>query len=128
MALTELASTKLLAVERRSRVRYPITLDLRYSGLAKRTPVSGVGTTVNLSSRGVLVLACDHKVATGAALEVSIDWPVPVTGMAPQQLTVVGRVVRSDKWSFAVSFSTFDFRAGKQPGTSARPIKNGKLA
>jgi hypothetical protein len=111
MTSTQLVSTKLDVPECRSKVRFPIALDLRYRALAKREQVSGVGTTVNLSSRGVLILARGHKVATGAALEVSMDWPIPIGGISPQQLTVAGRVVRSDTYSFAVSFSTFDFQA-----------------
>jgi hypothetical protein len=119
----ERTSTKLYLPELRSRMRYPIALNLRYYPPAKRTPVSGVGTTVNLSSRGVLILARRHKVARGAALEVSMDWPIPVDGTTPLQLIVVGRVVRSNSNSFAVSFSAFDFQARKkQPGTFTGPI------
>jgi hypothetical protein len=107
-------TTEFDETERRSKVRYPFTLDLRYRALAKRWEASGEGATVNLSSRGALIaVAGQSQVAKGLQLEVSMKWPILLNGAIPLQLTFVGRVVRSDPSTFAVSFSAKGIRFSK---------------
>jgi hypothetical protein len=117
--------------ERRSKVRYRYALDLQYRALGKRKQVSGVGRTINLSSRGVLIeVPSNHQVTKGLQLEVSMDWPVLLDGLIPLQLQGIGRVMRSDPSSFAVSFSWKpEFRTRKkEPGTSTDPIRRSDVA
>jgi len=42
-------------VERRSKVRFPLELRVRYRSLVRRCPVAGTGVVMNISRSGVLV-------------------------------------------------------------------------
>ena len=63
--------------ERRSADRFPIEREVRYKVLSKRgvgEPEEGVGTTINISSNGVL-FTTDQALIPGKRLELSISWP-----------------------------------------------------
>jgi len=105
--------------ERRSKMRYPIRLSVRYRGLGRMGGVVGLGQTLDLSSSGILVESPhQHTVSVGSRLEVSVDWPVMLDGTSPLQVVVRGRVVRSEMFRFAVSFQSYQFRTMKRtPGS-----------
>jgi hypothetical protein len=106
---------QLIAMERRSKVRYPLVLSVRYHTLGRlgRKFYSGVGQAVNLSSGGALVDS-QHELGVGAELEVRMDWPSLLDGRIPLQFVAVGWVVRCDAASFAVRFRRHHFRTLKR--------------
>lgn len=97
------------AMERRSRIRYPLTLRVRYRTLGRKKQHSGEGQAVNLSSGGALVVS-QHELAVGAELEVRMEWPPLLDGRIPLQLVAVARVVRCGESSFAICFRRHQFR------------------
>jgi hypothetical protein len=116
--LTELESSlvspiQLIVSERRSRVRYPLVLMVRYRTLGQRLH-SGHGQAVNLSSGGALVSG-QHELRVGTDLEVSIEWPTLLDGCVPLQLVAISSVVRCGPCCFAVSFRRHQFRTLRSP-------------
>src|SRR6266852_9546543 len=100
--------------ERRSKIRYPIRLSVRYRGLGRMDGVVGVGQTLDLSSSGILVESPhQQKVSVGSRLEVSVEWPIMLDGTSPLQVVILGRVVRSETSRFAASFPRYYFRTMK---------------
>jgi hypothetical protein len=96
--------------ERRSDRRYGISLELRWKVLRrKKTLDSGQGQTVDLSSGGILFEA-GRKLPVGLKVQLSIAWPVLLHNASPLQLTVVGRVVRSDNQRAAIEIIQHEFR------------------
>ena len=102
--------------ERRSKIRYPIRLSVRYRGLGRMDGVVGVGQTLDLSSSGILVESPhQQKVSVGSRLEVSVEM---LDGTSPLQVVIRGRVVRSEMFKFAASFESHQFRTMKRgPGS-----------
>ena len=103
------ALTHRSSIERRSRVRYPVQLTVRYRTMGRKKHFNGIGQTLNMSSAGLLV-AATHEVSAGARMEVNIEWPLLLDGTVPLQLVAVGKVVRCADSSFAVSFAQYQFR------------------
>jgi len=96
--------------ERRGDRRYEIALELRWKVLRrKRTLDSGIGRTVDISSGGILFEA-GRKIPVGLKVQVSISWPVLLHNSSPLQLTVAGRVVRSDNQRAAIEIIQHEFR------------------
>lgn len=96
-------------IERRSRIRYPVKLTVRYRTVGRKHHLNGTGQTLNMSSAGLLVWA-EHGVSEGARMEVNIEWPLMLDGTVPLQLVAVGKVVRCAESVFAVSFAQYQFR------------------
>jgi hypothetical protein len=94
--------------ERREKIRFPIELGARYA-VKGRQQIEGTGTTVNISSCGVLMTS-ECEVAPGTAIRVVIEWPTVIRNICPLALHIRGTVVRSDRGLVAVQFSTHEFR------------------
>jgi PilZ domain len=107
------ASPQQPSIERRSRVRFPFELQVRYRTLGRRYSLTGSGWVVNMSSGGVLV-AYRHEIPLGTRMELNIEWPSLLDGRVPLRLVTVGRVVRSEPHSFAVSLNRHQFRTTKR--------------
>jgi len=99
--------------ERRGRTRYPIELQVRYHTLLGRLRVNGLGRTVNISSSGLMIASPDPVLA-GTKLEVRMAWPLDLDGGIPLQLVATGKVVRSERHSFAIEFSSHEFHTSKR--------------
>ena len=97
--------------ERRSKMRFPITLGVRF--VAPRWPFVGAGQTVNLSSKGALI-ASEQRVSVGERIELSVDWPAKLNGTTPLQFFAIARVLRSDAGAFALSLAQHEFRTMKK--------------
>ena len=96
--------------ERRASVRFPLTLDVRYSVSHRRAPVeTSSGQLIDLSSSGLRFLAQGH-VEPGLRLDVSIDWPVLLDGRVQLQLIVTGVVVWSSGTEITLQIQRHDFR------------------
>src|SRR5258708_32364057 len=58
-------------LERRSKIRYPVTLNVRYRTMGRSQRISGMGRTLNMSSGGLLIAS-----------------PQPQEGCAPTELNI----------------------------------------
>jgi len=106
------------ATERRYDRRYRIALGLRWKLVRRRKIVdSGVGTTVDLSSGGLLFDA-GRELLIGETVDVSISWPALLNNIAPMLLVVSGRIVRSARGHSAIRIGRHEFR------TAGVPVQN----
>ena len=99
-----------IAGERRHDRRYDIELEVRWKLILRRKVMEvGVGRTVDLSSSGILFEA-GRTLPAGFNVELSISWPVLLHNVAPLQLVVLGRIVRSDGRRVALRMIQRKFR------------------
>jgi hypothetical protein len=98
-----------VAEERRSTVRYPVELSVRFRALSQTSPFSGVGRVVNASRGGVWVVSQD-KIRLGAQLEMTLEWPFLLDGRIPLQLFATGRILRRGESGFAATIERYEFR------------------
>jgi hypothetical protein len=99
--------------ERRSKIRYPLDLNVRFRFLSGLSGFSGVGHTINLSSSGILVFSKHialHEISAGAGLKMTIEWPFLLDDRIPLQLFAVGRMLRRGSSTFAATFDRHQFR------------------
>ena len=96
-------------MERRSRVRYPRELNVRFRTLGESYPLGGIGLVVNISSSGVLV-AYEEEISVGTMVELNIEWPALLDGRVPLLLVAIGTVVRCEIIRFAVPLERYHFR------------------
>jgi hypothetical protein len=72
--------------ERRTKMRSPTELMVRYHTLGRRHPVEeGTGRTLNISSRGIFIHS-QNQIDPGAKVEISIQWPFELDGGVHLQL------------------------------------------
>jgi len=103
------ATNRTTPLERRSKIRYPVSLNVKYRTVGRSNRVSGVGRTMNMSSGGLLI-AADQHTQLGSRIELNIEWPSMLDGQIPLQLVAVGKVVRCMESGFALSFTQYQFR------------------
>lgn len=96
------------APDRRWRIRFPISLDVKYRVVGKRA-MSGRAQTVNISSRGMLMTA-EHELTPGTHLKLSVEWPVRLNEACGLALHAGGRVVRTSEGVVAVQFRRYELR------------------
>ena len=110
--------------ERRSRVRFPLTVQLNYRRRSPKKQAEGAGESVNISSFGLLFVA-QHELAVGDRLELSLEWPASLEGMIPLRLCVFGRIVRVEGRNAAVSIDHHEFRTARRKVTAAEsPVRS----
>jgi hypothetical protein len=99
-----------IAGDRRYDRRYRIDLELRWK-LIRRRKVRDVGSgrTIDLSSGGILFEA-SRPLPVGMNVELSIAWPVLLHNVAPMQLVVSGRIIRSQGTQAAIHMTQHEFR------------------
>ena len=96
--------------ERRASERFPIVRDVRYQVTSGRgEPNSGIGTSVNLSSNGVL-FAAPEALVPGNRIVLSISWPARLDGKYALKLVVWGRITRCEETNVAVKIENHEFR------------------
>jgi hypothetical protein len=96
--------------ERRASIRFPLSLEVRYSVAGRRDlDVNVSGRTIDLSSSG-LKFTADRPLSIGQKLELSIDWPVRLDGHVQLQLVLSGVVVRTIGAETAVRIERHEFR------------------
>jgi PilZ domain len=90
----ENSAARTVRKDRRASHRYQMSLNVRWKVSRKRRLLgTGTGTTIDLSSRGIL-FASDQKLPANGSVEISIAWPVLLHDVLPLQLVIAGRVVR----------------------------------
>lgn len=114
--------------DRRSDRRYGLRLEVRWELLRReKTKDSGLGYTVDLSSRGVL-LEASRKLPAGLKVRLSISWPVLLHDTTPLQLFAEGRVIRSDDQRAAIRIGRHELRTvGITAGALLASSKTGGL-
>jgi hypothetical protein len=97
--------------DRRSSNRLPIERDVRYKVLGGRKTVkqTGVGKTVNMSSGGVL-FTTETALPEGERVELAVSWPAQLNDTLPLKLVAMGRLVRTDETSAAISIERYEFK------------------
>jgi hypothetical protein len=106
--------------DRRSRIRYPVVLPLRYQSILANLHYGSFfsGKTVDFASQGFLVSTDQRMPEVGSRIRARVDWPVPLDGKLPLQFIVTGRVVRVAGKRFGVSFDTHELcTLKKAPGS-----------
>lgn len=94
--------------DRRRGKRFPLRLSVRYRR-SNEASIAGFGITENMSSRGALI-GGNNEMRLRDRVEVIVEWPVLLDDRIPIQLVAIGRVVRCDPHTFAVAFSSYEFR------------------
>jgi len=96
--------------ERRLGRRYGIALELRWKLVRRRRVLeSGTGTTLDLSSGGILFDG-GRPLPVGLNVELSIAWPALLHDVAPMQLVVTGRIVRTHGTRTGIHMTGHEFR------------------
>jgi hypothetical protein len=107
-----------IAGDRRGDRRYEIRLEARWKLVRRRKVLeTGSGRTLDFSSGGVL-FEPGRQLPVGLNVELSISWPVLLHNVAPLQLVVYGRIVRSNGSRTAMRMAQHEFRT---VGASADP-------
>lgn len=93
---------------KRANWRFPLDLKLSYS-VRESPTVRGCGTTVDISSSGVLFQA-DGDLQVHDKMELIIHWPALLDGTAPLNLVVWGMIIRHDTRGYAMIVQASEFR------------------
>lgn len=102
--------------DRRQDRRYRIQLDCRWKLIRRRKLLDvGVGTTIDLSSGGILFDA-QRELPPGLNVELSVSWPVLLHNVAPLNLVITGKIIRVSGNRIAVRMKQHEFRTS---GSSA---------
>ena len=111
----QVKSLDVIAGYRRLDRRYGIELQLRWKLIRRRRVLdNGQGRTIDLSSGGLLFDA-GRALPVGLNVEMSILWPVLLQDVAPLQLLVFGRIVRSENGRTALRMVQHEFRTTGAP-------------
>src|SRR4051794_26825528 len=98
--------------DRRTSIRFPLTLDIHYFVLHPRASVKANSSqTIDVSSSG-LRFAVEKPLEPGLELEAAIHWPVLLHGRIELQLVVTGVIVWSSGTEAALQILRHDFRTG----------------
>jgi hypothetical protein len=96
--------------DRRYGRRYELELEVRWKLVRRRKVLdTGSGATIDLSSGGILFEA-GRPLPVGMNVELSIAWPALLHNVAPMQLVVSGRIVRTSGNRTAVAMAQHEFR------------------
>lgn len=96
--------------ERRGTSRFPVEEYVRYRIVHYKTEiVSGSGSTLNISSGGIL-FTTEGKLPVGRKVDLSVNWPARLGGTCHLQLVVTGRVVRAEAKQAVVQIDHYEFR------------------
>jgi hypothetical protein len=112
----DVQQTETIGGERRHDKRYGMQLQLRWKLVRRRRTIDvGTGCTVNMSSGGIRFEA-GREMPSGLNVELAIAWPILLLNVAPMQLFITGRILRSsDGWA-AIRTVTHEFRTFSATG------------
>ena len=95
--------------DRRGSDRFPIEREVKYKILSKKHEELGQGTTVNMSSNGVL-FTTDQLLVPGRRLELNVSWPAQLNSKIALKLVARGRIVRCEEGRAAMEIQQYEFR------------------
>ncbi len=105
--------------DRRRHKRYPIVRDLRYKILRRGSkPESGLGKTVDVSSKGV-VFTTERPLTPGERIELVISWPAQLDGRQALNLVARGQITRCMNTTVAVRVDKYEFRTRSSRGLAS---------
>jgi hypothetical protein len=112
---------ELIGGDRRNDRRYGLQLDVKWKLIRRRRVLeTGTGHTIDLSSGG-LMFDAGRRLPEGLNVELSITWPVLLHDVAPLQLVVSGRIVRTDGQRIGVRAVQHEFRTMGVPADQRKP-------
>ena len=105
-----------MRVERRTRQRFPLNLELRFTAsMGGGQPIQGRGEVVNISSNGV-AFRTETPLIPGLSIEASVEWPVALNGDCALRVVMEGRVLRVENGVSAMNVGRHEFRTGGRVG------------
>lgn len=126
----QMRQTEEIGGDRRHDRRYDLHLEVRWKLIRrKRVLEAGTGRTLDLSSGGIL-FETDRPLPIGLNVELSVAWPVMLHNVAPMQLVIAGRIVRSVGEKTAAQMVQHEFRTlgtvdhKKVQAIASRPATN----
>jgi hypothetical protein len=106
------------ASERRRSKRFPFSEDVIYKFGDRKVVTAGAGSTLNMSSRGVL-FTTTHSLPIGKVLQFSVNWPALLDDGCLLRFVATGLVLRCENNCAAVRITKYEFRTRAR--SSARP-------
>jgi PilZ domain len=107
--------------EGRLKKRFGIVLPLTYK-VVKGKGGAGSGTTINISSTGVL-FTTDPALVPGLHVELSLPWPAMLNDTVPMKLVIEATVIRASATEAAAKIRSYEFRTQRQkPRTHATNV------
>jgi len=108
--------------DRRSDRRYELSLEVRWKVIHRRRVLdAGVGATLDLSSSGILFEA-ERPLPANGNIELSVAWPVLLHNVAPLQLFISGKIVRTAGRKTAVRMLQHEFRTARVNAETHAPL------
>jgi hypothetical protein len=108
-----------VTVERRTRQRFPLNLELRFTaGQGGQSPIQGRAEVVNISSNGV-AFRTETALTPGLSIDASMEWPVALNGDCVLRVAMKGRLVRVENGLAVMNVLKYEFRTGGLVGTPA---------
>ena len=108
-----------MTVERRTRQRFPLNLELRFTAsTGGRSSIQGRGEVVNISSNGV-AFRTETALMPDLSIDASMEWPVALNDDCVLRVTMKGRVMRVENGLAAMSVLRHEFRTGGRAGMPA---------
>jgi hypothetical protein len=118
----------LIMGDRRAGRRFEMELKLRYRLLGGGlTLYEGSGVTTDMS-RGGLSFRTSGWLPQGVPIELRIEWPIALRGRYPQELHLMGHVVRSEAGAVGVRASWHEFVRSEVPAPIAAEFEEAAAA
>jgi hypothetical protein len=117
-------TTDSVVSDRRGKSRFKIRRELRYKLLCEGKVIeAGTGFTVDIGSGGV-AFRSGRTFSVGEYVELSISWPVLLAESCPMQLSVLGKVLRSDGQRSVCSVDKYEFRTQARLSRNVPPVSH----
>ena len=98
---------------------YPVEANLDYRIVHGGTVLEGRGTTLEVSSRGV-VFKSERRIPRGLKIEAWVDWPVRLDNVIALKLHIQGTTLRSEGALAVVRILRHEFRISNRHLTSLK--------
>ena len=95
--------------ECRTKERFPISMELRFSYRRGKFVHLGTGRTKDLND-GAVRFESDQDLPSGTDLELRIAWPVKLQSVCPLELVIRGPLVRTDRAGSVLEMKTIEFQ------------------
>ena len=103
------------AEERRASRRFPIERHVRFKMRGVQPALAGTGSTLNMSSGGVL-FTTDQHLRKGCPVMLEIKWPVLLDDVRPLKLVTRGAIVWCGEGRAAMHIQKWEFHTQSADG------------